>query len=68
MDLHRQYGHNQQGCLAEYVVHGVKSIFRLPDEMTFSVEPSLIRDRCLVDEILEFVEDLSMFALGKDDD
>jgi len=37
MDLHRQYGHNQQGCLAEYVVHGVKSIFRLPDEMTFSV-------------------------------
>ena len=31
MDLHRQYGHNYQGADAEYVVHGVKCIFPLPD-------------------------------------
>lgn len=37
------------------------------DEMSLSVEPTLIRDRCLTDEILEFVEDLSIFALGKTD-
>ncbi len=37
------------------------------DEMELSVEPTLIRDRCLADEILEFVEDLSMFALSKID-
>ena len=36
MDLHRQYGHNYQGCLADYVVHGVKSIFPLPDDMDFA--------------------------------
>jgi len=35
MDLHRQYGHNYQGCLAEYVVHGAKSIFPLPDDMDY---------------------------------
>ena len=36
MDVHRQYGHNYQGAFAEYVLHGVKSIFRLPDDMDFS--------------------------------
>lgn len=35
-ELHRQYGHNYQGCLAEYVVHGVKSIFSLPGELDFA--------------------------------
>ncbi|MDH3500323.1 MAG: alcohol dehydrogenase catalytic domain-containing protein [Acidimicrobiia bacterium] len=34
--LHRQYGHNYQGCYAEYVVHGVKAVFRLPDALDFS--------------------------------
>ncbi|NOY57251.1 MAG: alcohol dehydrogenase catalytic domain-containing protein [Actinobacteria bacterium] len=34
--LHRQYGHNWQGSFAEYVVHGVKSVFHLPDALTFS--------------------------------
>jgi L-iditol 2-dehydrogenase len=34
--LHRQYGHNYQGAFAEYVVHGVKAIFPLPDDMDFS--------------------------------
>ena len=35
MDLHRQYGHNYQGADAEYVVHGVKCIFPLPDAVSF---------------------------------
>ncbi len=46
MDVHRQYGHNYQGCYAEYVLHGVKSIFRLPDDMDYAtgavVDPSSI--------------------------
>jgi L-iditol 2-dehydrogenase len=33
--LHRQYGHNYQGADATYVVHGIKSIFRLPDGLSF---------------------------------
>ncbi|MBW2279376.1 MAG: beta-N-acetylglucosaminidase domain-containing protein [Deltaproteobacteria bacterium] len=37
------------------------------DEMRLSVEPTLIRDHCLADEILEFVEDLAMFALSDPD-
>ena len=35
MDLHRQYGHNYQGADAEYVVHGVKCIFPLPDSVSY---------------------------------
>src|ERR671929_227816 len=31
--LHHQYGHYSQGADAEYVVHSVKSVFRLPDEL-----------------------------------
>jgi L-iditol 2-dehydrogenase len=33
--VHRQYGHNHQGSFAEYVLHGVKSVFRLPDELDY---------------------------------
>jgi L-iditol 2-dehydrogenase len=33
--LHRQYGHTAQGADAEYVVHGVKCIFPLPDGLSF---------------------------------
>jgi L-iditol 2-dehydrogenase len=33
--LHRQYGHNYTGADATYVVHGVKAIFHLPDELDF---------------------------------
>lgn len=33
--LHRQYGHNYQGAYAEYVVHGAKSVFHLPDELSY---------------------------------
>ena len=35
MDLHRQYGHNYQGADADYVVHGVKCIFPLPDAISW---------------------------------
>jgi L-iditol 2-dehydrogenase len=33
--LHKQYGHNTQGADAEYVVQGIKTIFRLPDSLSF---------------------------------
>ncbi len=46
MDVHRQYGHNYPGAFAEYVLHGVKSIFRLPDDMDYAtgavVDPASI--------------------------
>lgn len=32
---HRQYGHYTQGAYAEYVVHTIKSVFRIPDAMAF---------------------------------
>ncbi|MFQ5967410.1 MAG: zinc-binding dehydrogenase [Acidimicrobiia bacterium] len=35
--LHRQYGHTTQGAFAEYVVHGAKSVFPLPDDLSFDV-------------------------------
>ena len=41
MDVHRQYGHNWQGAFAEYVVHGIKSVFNLPDSLSF-VEGALL--------------------------
>lgn len=34
-DVHRHYGHNWQGAFAEYVVHGIKSVFHLPDTLDF---------------------------------
>jgi L-iditol 2-dehydrogenase len=44
--LHRQYGHNYQGSFATYVVHGVKSVFPLPDSISFEegavVDPASI--------------------------
>jgi L-iditol 2-dehydrogenase len=44
--LHKQYGHNHQGADATYVVQGVKTIFRLPDGLTFDdgalVDPASI--------------------------
>jgi L-iditol 2-dehydrogenase len=32
--LHAQYGHNAPGAYAEYVVHSVRSVFRVPDELS----------------------------------
>ncbi|MBV9171847.1 MAG: alcohol dehydrogenase catalytic domain-containing protein [Chloroflexi bacterium] len=31
--LHHQYGHYSQGADAEYVVHSIKSVFAIPDEL-----------------------------------
>jgi L-iditol 2-dehydrogenase len=31
--LHHQYGHYSQGADAEYVVHSIKSVFPIPDEL-----------------------------------
>ena len=31
--LHHQYGHTSQGADAEYVVHSVKSVYKLPEEL-----------------------------------
>jgi L-iditol 2-dehydrogenase len=33
--LHKQYGHNVQGADATYVVQGIKTIFKLPDRLSF---------------------------------
>ena len=33
--LHKQYGHNYQGADATYVVQGVKTVFTLPDGISF---------------------------------
>lgn len=33
--VHRQYGHNWQGAFAEYVVHGIKAVFKLPDSLDY---------------------------------
>jgi L-iditol 2-dehydrogenase len=32
--LHDQYGHNADGAYADYVVHSVKSVFPVPDELS----------------------------------
>ncbi|HWF50217.1 MAG TPA: alcohol dehydrogenase catalytic domain-containing protein [Solirubrobacteraceae bacterium] len=32
--LHAQYGHNAPGAYAEYVVHSVRSVFPVPDELS----------------------------------
>ncbi len=44
--LHRQYGHNYQGADATYVVQGIKTVFRLPDGLSFDegalVDPASI--------------------------
>lgn len=35
LGLHAQYGHNVQGAYATYVVHNVRCIFKLPDQLSF---------------------------------
>jgi L-iditol 2-dehydrogenase len=48
--LHRQYGHNFQGADATFVVHGVKSVFHLPDAITYDegavIDPASIALHC----------------------
>lgn len=33
--LHRQYGHNAPGAYADYVVHSVRSVFTIPDSVSW---------------------------------
>lgn len=33
--LHSHYGHTAQGCYAEYVVHSIRSVFRLPATLDY---------------------------------
>jgi L-iditol 2-dehydrogenase len=32
--VHKQYGHNVDGAYAEYVVHSIKSVFAVPEELS----------------------------------
>jgi L-iditol 2-dehydrogenase len=32
--VHKQYGHNVDGAYADYVVHSIKSVFAVPDELS----------------------------------
>ena len=33
--LHAHYGHTVQGCYADYVVHSIRSVFRLPEALDY---------------------------------
>src|SRR5260370_8596459 len=33
--VHRQYGHYTQGCYATFVVHSIKSVFKIPDQLGY---------------------------------
>ncbi|MBX6342714.1 MAG: alcohol dehydrogenase catalytic domain-containing protein, partial [Thermomicrobiaceae bacterium] len=33
--LHAQYGHNADGAYADYVVHSIRSVFRIPPELSW---------------------------------
>ncbi|MEM7333597.1 MAG: zinc-binding dehydrogenase [Chloroflexota bacterium] len=39
--FHKHYGHNYTGCYAEYVVHSVKSVIRIPDEMPIEIAAAI---------------------------
>lgn len=34
-DLHSHYGHTAQGCYAEYVVHSIRSVFKIPSTLSY---------------------------------
>lgn len=35
--FHKHYGHNYDGCYADYVVHNHKSLIRIPDDMPLEI-------------------------------
>jgi 2-desacetyl-2-hydroxyethyl bacteriochlorophyllide A dehydrogenase len=49
-ELHGHYGHTKQGCYAEYVVHSIRSIFRLPEGIDYDqaavADPASIALHC----------------------
>ena len=48
--VHSHYGHTAQGAYADYVVHNIRSIFKLPDSMSFDLgavtDPASIALHC----------------------
>ena len=48
--IHSHYGHTKQGAYADFVVHSIKSIFKLPDEMSYDLgavtDPASIALHC----------------------
>lgn len=48
--VHSHYGHTAQGAYADYVVHSIRSVFKLPDEMSFDLgavtDPASIALHC----------------------
>ncbi len=48
--IHSHYGHTEQGAYADYVVHNIRSIFRLPDGMSYDLgavtDPASIALHC----------------------
>lgn len=68
MELHRQYGHNYQGADAEYVVHGVKCIFALPDDISFEVgaviDPASIALHCARRAAVRPGDDVAIIGAG----
>lgn len=48
--LHSHYGHTAPGAYAEYVVHSIRSVFKLPDELDYDraavVDPASIALHC----------------------
>ena len=48
--VHSHYGHTKQGAYADYVVHSIRSIFKLPDGMSFDLgavtDPASIALHC----------------------
>ncbi len=48
--LHSHYGHTTQGSYAEYVVHSIRSIFRLPEDLDYDraaiADPASIALHC----------------------
>lgn len=48
--VHSHYGHTAQGAYADYVVHNIRSVFKLPDDMSYDLgavtDPASIALHC----------------------
>ncbi|MEM7341230.1 MAG: alcohol dehydrogenase catalytic domain-containing protein [Actinomycetota bacterium] len=48
--VHSHYGHTKPGAYAEYVVHSIRSVFKLPDDMSYDLgavtDPASIALHC----------------------
>lgn len=49
-EVHSHYGHTEQGAYAELVVHSIRSVFKLPDDMSYDLgavtDPASIALHC----------------------